>query len=675
MKELLQRKNDISKTTEVKMTSIKVEIKKSIIMLVVVSLVLLGVISCWLNYSATEGALEQNMQETAKQVADKLQYRLQATMNQVEMIGTIPYMCAKSTTTEEKLERLYQYADTYDWKTARMADEKGINIENTDLDVSDRDYFLKAKAGETNISDPIISRETGEFIIIIAAPLWEDGEKNSTVTGVVYITLDAKMLSDTVSAIKVSENGEAYILNGNGDTIAHPNFDYVSDIRNEIEEAKIDNSLNKIAAIETKMMRGESGFGKYTEGGKTWLHAYAPMGINGWSVAVTSPNSDFIMSSMISIAVTIAIVVVAILIAVALANRIGSAIGNAINLCTDRLALLAEGDLTTSVPQINRKDETLILANSTEMIVERMQNIIGDAGYMLAEMENGNYTCDTKIGEDAYVGDFEKLLHSMRLLKQNMNDTLGEISVASLQVEAGSVQLAESAQSLAEGATNQAGAIQQLLATVSDVNEQVKENKVATGKAHQKAVVVAKEAKVSQDKMHDLIKAMKKIEETSERIGAIIEGIENIASQTNLLSLNAAIEAARAGEAGVGFAVVADQIRNLAEQSAESAVDTKKLIESSVGEVNSGANITTDTALYLEKVMAEVDEILMAVIGVSESSDKQAQSMNEIEFGMEEITKVVETNSAAAEESSATSEELSAQSEGLNELVNRFVLA
>ena len=172
------------------------------------------------------------------------------------------------------------------------------------------------------------------------------------------------------------------------------------------------------------------------------------------------------------------------------------------------------------------------------------------------------------------------------------------------------------------------------------------------------------------DSVNDKIRKSKSVEE----INLLTENIISITGQTNLLALNASIEAARAGEAGKGFAVVADQIRKLAEQSAQSAIDTRKLIETSIGEVDNGGIITKDTAEHLDKVMEGLDEILLAVGGVRRASDKQAVAMKEIEKGVEQISQVVESNSAAAEETSATSEELSAQSESLNSLIDHFKL-
>ncbi len=656
-------------------TTIKQEIQKVIIILVSVSLILVGGISCWLNYSSTEDALEQNMQETAIQTADKIQYRLKSTMNLIEVVGSIARLSNETTTVEEKRDLLDGYVKKYDWLNATITDAEGISIFDSTMDISERDYFATVMNGETAISDPLYSKETGELIIVVASPLWQDGKQDTKVVGVVFASIDGAALSNVVKEIKVSEHGEAYIINKNGDTIAHPNFELVKNTANAISDSKTDSSKKRLAAVETKMINGENGFGKYKDGGKEWFSAYAPVGLNGWSMAVTAPVNDFIMSSIISIIITIALLVAALFIAVITARSLGTLIGNPMNQCAERLRLLAEGDLESPVPNLNTKDETMILVDSTKIIVDRMQQIIGDAGYILAEMAEGDFTVRTKIGDEAYVGAFKELILSIRKLNRNMDTTLNEIQEASTQVEAGAVQMAESAQSLAEGATDQAASVQELLAGVTDVAEHVEKNTKDTNVAHAKVIEVEEEARVSQEKMSELMEVMRRSEETSNQISNIIGGIEEIASQTNLLSLNAAIEAARAGEAGKGFAVVADEIRQLAEQSAQSAVDTRNLIEASITEVKNGVNTTKDTAQYLDMVMEGLDEILASVGGIRTASDKQAEAMKEIETGVEQISQVVSNNSAAAEETSATSEELSAQSESLNALIARFNLS
>ena len=193
-------------------------------------------------------------------------------------------------------------------------------------------------------------------------------------------------------------------------------------------------------------------------------------------------------------------------------------------------------------------------------------------------------------------------------------------------------------------------------------------------KTTRKAENYAQQADAGHAQMKALMEEMDRINDTSKKIQNIIAEIEDIASQTNLLSLNAAIEAARAGEAGRGFAVVAEQIRKLAEQSAQSAVDTRSLIEGSLQEIERGNQAAEAAAESLEQIVTGVKEIAADSRRLSEESTAQAQAMEQAEVGVTQISEVVQSNSASAEESSATSEELSAQAYSLNEVVGKFTL-
>lgn len=666
--ERLDRTGGLCKTT------IQMEIRKRVTRLVAISLAVVGIVSSFFNYYTTQNILKRTMTEQAETAADEIMYIAETDMNRIVVIGSIARLSNPDVAPEQKQELLEGYRSHFDWVSIMITDENGVDMLGSGTDVSGSSYFDKVMNGESVITDPANSRDGNELVMTLSAPLMKDGRLDTHPVGAVVVEVRAQVLSEIVKQIRVSENGSAYIIDQEANTIAHNNYDLVLGKSNTVKESETDSSLKGLAKLERRMKNGETGFGKYTYDGNVKFLAYAPIEINGWSIGVTAPIMDFMLESVIGIGIIILLLVISVLIAIETAKRIGVSLGEPINKCAERLHLLANGDLETPVPLIKTENETMVLAESTKVIVDRMNEIIGDIDHLLQEMANGNFAVKSKIGEEAYVGAFRSVLLSIRTLNGDLRTTLREIHEASQQVEAGASQMAESAQSLAEGATDQAGSVEELLATVSEVTGNVAENTKATDQAHERTNEVAREAKISQDKMHDLTAAMSRIEETSNEISNIIENIEDIASQTNLLSLNAAIEAARAGEAGKGFAVVADQIRKLAEQSAQSAIDTRKLIEASISEVDSGGVITKDTAAYLDKVMEGLDEILAAVGEVRHASDRQAAAMKEIEMGVGQISQVVENNSAAAQETSATSEELSAQSESLNALVGQFKL-
>lgn len=319
------------------------------------------------------------------------------------------------------------------------------------------------------------------------------------------------------------------------------------------------------------------------------------------------------------------------------------------------------------------KDEFADLGADMLAACKQMHIIVTDTGEVLAKMADGNFKVSTSARE-SYVGDFAAQLESLRTLKYNMSDTLRQIQTAAAQVMVGSEQLAGSAQDLAEGATNQASAVEELTATVANVTGISEESAKNAALAASSASSAAEDAKKSREEINQLTDAMDRITATSKEIEDIIGAIEDIASQTNLLSLNASIEAARAGEAGRGFAVVADQIGKLAADSAQSAVTTRELISKCLSEVQAGNRIVESTMESIGTVLANMEAFAGMAAGAAEASKEQVDMLKQIEAGMDQITLVVQSNSATAQETSAVSEELSAQATGLDEMIGKFEL-
>ena len=338
----------------------------------------------------------------------------------------------------------------------------------------------------------------------------------------------------------------------------------------------------------------------------------------------------------------------------------------------DTVEKIKMGDFDVDI-QYESQDEFGELADNLRQACEHVHTVLNDAGYCLGEMADGNFSVKSKASE-SYLGDFESLIVAMNNLKFQMTDTLSQIQSSSDQVMVGSEHLASSAQDLAEGATNQAGAIEELNATIESITNMSSESVSGAVLAAKNASASAEAAKGSREEMNQLIDAMARITDTSKEIENIIAAIEDIASQTNLLSLNASIEAARAGEAGRGFAVVADQIGNLATDSAQSAVTTRELISKCLGEVEAGNGIVEKTMSSITAVLENMENFSVMAANAADSSKAQLEMLQQVESGIEQITEVVQNNSAAAQETSALSEELSAQATNLEEMVKQFIL-
>lgn len=654
-------------------TTIRERLQKAIRRLVLLSIVSLVIVSMIMNLSGTLSRLKADMQEIAKLSADRIRQELTVSETIVSELGCSYQLSAAVFTPAQKQEYINQRVEAYGMVRGKLIGSNGICAADG-TDYNDREYFKRSMQGEVVVSDPVIAKTDGKLSVIISAPVYEGGDKDGEIIGVVFVVPDPEFLNDICAAISISEHSGCYLLGSTGITIAHSDSAIAQEQKNNIELSQTDSSLKGIAKIEQQMLKGETGYGTYFRKGAYILQAYAPIdGTNGWMVAVDAPVTDFLGSVVTGIIIGAAIGVIAVAYSIYKAQQIGQRIGEPVAQCTDRIQLLAQGDLHTPAPKVETGDELQILAEATASLSDNLQQVIGDTDYLLGEMSEGNFAIVSNCRE-AYIGDFSGLLESIRKLNHKLSETLGEIKNAVSQVSAGAGQMADAAQGLAEGATDQAGSVEELQATITNVTEIVEKNAKALGASYEKAMEYQQQARTSGEEMKGLTDAMQRINETSKQISDIIGEIEDIASQTNLLSLNAAIEAARAGEAGRGFAVVAEQIRKLADDSAQSAVHTRELIETSLQEIEKGNQITDKTAEALQKVVEGIEDLANESKKAMEESNAQADAMAQIEQGIEQISTVVQNNSATAEETSATSEELSAQATNMNELTDAFQL-
>ncbi len=655
------------------MKSIRTKITVCIILTVLIGLVTSGVLSIMLNYNNTMSTVEQMMRQTAVLAAGRVQQELKSYKNVVMEVGCIPQLSDPEVSAEEKQAIIDERISMHGFQRGNIVGADGISIFDGN-DYSDREYVRQAMQGNVFVSEPLISKITGELSIMVAAPLYSEGNYGKSIVGVVYFVPHETFLNDIVSAIQVGENSRAYMINKSGDTIADITLDTIT-VQNIEAEAKSDSSLQELAAIHAKMRQGQNGFGSYINGEDKMFATYAPvLDTDGWSIAVTAPQINYLASTRDVIVINIIMIIVSILISVIVALVLALNIGRPMKACVERMKLLVAGDLETPMPNITNKDETGMLVRSTETLVEGLRIVIHDISYLLNEMANQNLDVHTE-HEEVYVGSFQDILLSMRNMRIELSSAMRQVNHSAEEVANASNQLSSSAQTLSQGTVEQASSVQELATRISMISEEVKNTASGALNVRSQTHQTGEEVFLCNQKMQNLVEAMTKIQTSSEEIEKILKTIDDIAFQTNILALNAAVEAARAGSAGKGFAVVAQEVRELAGKSAQAAKDTSDLIANSTNAVHTGTEIAQSTADILLGVVGSIQSVVDAIDHIAIVSNEQSESVEQVSEGINQISVVVQSNSATAEQGAAASEQLSAEAACLKELVNHFTLA
>ena len=392
---------------------------------------------------------------------------------------------------------------------------------------------------------------------------------------------------------------------------------------------------------------------------------------------VKGAEDDASMAQIIFVIVLVSVILTAvfcILIGLNISKVVTSNIVEPTMQLVEAAAGLRRGDLkAASVLTYEADDEIADLVKNTRESMEVIDGYVEEISAVLVDMAHGDLTKNGKEITD-FLGEFASIKESLVFILKRFNSTLTDISDTSSRVASGSNEIALAAGALAEGTTDEASALEELTATIDTVASMAADSAKKTAEAYNNVNNSVLQAEHGREQMKLLTEEMENITAISKEIANIITAIEDIASQTNLLSLNASIEAARAGEAGRGFAVVADQIGKLASDSAASAVSTRQLIEKTLQEIEKGNESTIKTSEAFEKIISDMKDFALVARDTRENADGQAEALEQISEGIEQISGVVQNTAASAEESTAISEQLSEEAHHMDKLVRRFKL-
>ena len=370
------------------------------------------------------------------------------------------------------------------------------------------------------------------------------------------------------------------------------------------------------------------------------------------------------------IVILIVIVVISFVVGLSLNMYVVRSIVAPLRKTEEAVVAFSQGNLSYDL-DYESKDEIGGICNAVRTSQLVLHNAIEDIVSVTKHLADGDLSCS--VSQD-YPGELAPIKENIEYLLEQLNDTMGSILQAADQVAAGADQVSTGSQALAQGSTEQASAVEELSATINDLDNSAQENRKTAQTAKERADQAADQVRISNERMQEMRKAMGEILSGQKDIGKIIETIENIAFQTNILALNAAVEAARAGSAGKGFAVVADEVRNLASKSDHAAKQTKKLIESSLAAVEHGGELAEDVDANMKKTVEYAGVAIEYMDKLAENTISEAEAIEQLTVGVDQISSVVQTNSATSEESAAASEELSSQAVMMKQMVQRFRL-
>ena len=651
------------------MKSIRAKLSVIVITLFVIALGVLAGLNYWQSQKMLTQDVENELAIVAQTNGEAVGLWLEVHKTEMEMISRSPIMTGGNRETmvsyissEMNSNKLYENIFWTDVQ-GNYLDTHGVAGNSVN-----RPYFADAIAGKTFISDPILSPVSGKLVVVIATPI----KNNGHIVGILAGAINIEDVGKRVVDIKVNQTGYAYVLRKDGTIIAHPNKELVN-------KANVNNDPKAsptLKAVVEKMLKGEKGIASYQYGDMEKYLAYAPIAGTSWSLGVNVPVSEaraqlktFAWVSLITICVILILATFVIL-------WVATHIAKPIQILEGVVSRIAGGDLSITKINVNSQDELGRLARAFETMVANLRNLV----------------CQISASSELVAASAEEMTASAEQSAQAANQVAGSIS----EVATGTEKQVNAINETSAVVEKMSAGIQQVATNtnlVAEKSAQATTTAAEGGKSIEKAV--NQMTRIEQT-VNTSAQVVTKLGERSKEIGQIVDTISGIAGQTNLLALNAAIEAARAGEQGRGFAVVADEVRKLAEQSHDAAKKIATLINEIQGEtdkavvamsegtqeVKVGTEVVTtagrafgEITVLVTEVSNQVKEISAAIQQMASGSQQIVSSVKVIDELSKKASGEAQTVSAATEEQSASMEEIAVSSQALAKMAEELTIA
>ncbi|BCN31561.1 methyl-accepting chemotaxis protein [Anaeromicropila herbilytica] len=645
------------KQKNIKRRSIRIKIILSASLLGVASILFLALFSLKASQDALVTTSKTMIKGIVTESSKVIQARISEQLSKVQQIAMSPQIQDQTKTPAEKLEGLANEIVANGYIKMGISDTSGKVVLSTkmDADISDREYFKKAVRGIPNVSDPIMSKTENRMVVVYAAPITSNG----TIVGVLTAIKDNSEISQMVDDIRIGKTGRAFMINGEGTTIAHHNSDLVINQDNDFENVKKDSSLKQLVTIEKKMVAGKTGVGEYLYGGKKKILAYAPVTGTSWSIGVATDQSE-VLSSLTHLKFLVCLTaLIEVIITIVIMFLIADKIVKSIKLAIEYITPMANGDFSNEVNpnHLQLKDEV---------------------GQMLQAVHATQSSIRSML---------QKVIDNSKIIDMDATS----LSAVSQQMSASSTVVADAIQEVAKGTISQSDALVTIADGMNMFSGNVENITREMNEVDQSAQILIN---LAEENNHNINNLSKSVENTNQSFASFESGIQklwsnisqineitglinNISEQTNLLALNAAIEAARAGEAGKGFAVVADEIRKLAEQSKVSVSNITSLIDNiyteneviiqttkAVSNEFSEQAVVIDTTLEsFQNIIESIKAVIPKIENINAATEKMNIQKNDIMGSIDDISAISQENSASSEEISASAEELNSSSE------------